>query len=651
MAATFNDIGTERSAWCGELSFLLRLFSQWLKDNGLLETGIAARIARLEHQVRFEKVTVAFVAEYSRGKSELINALLFADYGLRILPARAGRTTMCPTEIGYQPGTAPCLRLLPIQTRLDPQSLLDWRTVPDAWVGSELDVTDSEQLASTLDRVTETIQVSTDEAKALGFFQSQTPPISDQLGAQGLVKIPKWRHALVNIAHPLLAQGLVIVDTPGFNAIGAEPELTHGLIAQAHAVVFVLGADTAVTQSNLVIWEQHIPKNAHGVPRPLVVLNKLDALWETFSSPAQVPRKIDLQIANVSQKLRLKPDQILAVSAKSALIAKVNNKTELLTKSCIADLEAALVNGVLGQGNHLLAAAVSSSLTQLQLDLGRAIQIRRSVIDETLTGLRGMQSTSTALLIQMRHQLADERQHFELGCAKFSALIAVQSKMFRAVFSAFEERAIRQEVQALNAVLAQPGLKLGAKNAYSQAFENLRRRISTVQALVEEIQAMHSSAFEQFNAQFKFSLGPVTPPSLEPHRSELNLTQIHHAQYLGLRNALRLQQPLFVERLSKELYARLMRLREELCTDMVAWRNSLAGEVEAQLASRRVALEHRRNTVEKIEHATAGIGQRAEQIALRKQELEKLAQKLDEQASCLIATNDDGRVRDVSMLA
>ena len=47
-----------------------------------------------------EKLVVAFVAEFSRGKSELINAIFFADTGRRILPATPGRTTMCPVELG-----------------------------------------------------------------------------------------------------------------------------------------------------------------------------------------------------------------------------------------------------------------------------------------------------------------------------------------------------------------------------------------------------------------------------------------------------------------------------------------------------------------------------------------------------------------------
>jgi hypothetical protein len=74
----------------------------------------------------------------------------------------------------------------------------------------------------------------------------------------GRVEIPRWRHAVINFPHPLLQQGLVILDTPGLNAIGTEPELTLSLLPNAHAVLFILAADTGVTQSDLTVWREHI---------------------------------------------------------------------------------------------------------------------------------------------------------------------------------------------------------------------------------------------------------------------------------------------------------------------------------------------------------------------------------------------------------
>ena len=68
------------------------------------------------------------MAEFSRGKSELINAIFFAQYGQRVVPSSAGRTTMCPTELQYDPRLPVGVRLLPIDTRLLPVPLADLRT-------------------------------------------------------------------------------------------------------------------------------------------------------------------------------------------------------------------------------------------------------------------------------------------------------------------------------------------------------------------------------------------------------------------------------------------------------------------------------------------------------------------------------------------
>ena len=153
---------------------------------------------------------------------------------------------------------------------------MEWRLVPEKWTRIDLDVNDPQQLAQALERVADTRRVTQDEARALGYWNSQLPDDNPMVDAKGLVEVPKWRHALINIAHPLLKQGLVILDTPGLNATGAEPELTVSLIPQAQAIVFVLGADTGVTKSDLSIWREHLVTETAPDDTRLVVLNKID---------------------------------------------------------------------------------------------------------------------------------------------------------------------------------------------------------------------------------------------------------------------------------------------------------------------------------------------------------------------------------------
>jgi hypothetical protein len=323
MSMSFNEQFDQHGIWRREFALRLKLLAEWMKEHDLLDAAVEERLRRLESQVRSDKVMVAFVAEFSRGKSELINAIFFAGYGRRIMPASAGRTTMCPTELGYDNDVPPCLRLLPIETRLQAQGLMEWRAVPEKWTRIDLDVKDPAQLAKALEKVAEVRHVSTDEARALGFWSDENPEDNPRVGTDGLIEVPKWRHALINIAHPLLKQGLVILDTPGLNAIGAEPELTVSLIPQADAVVFILAADTGVTKSDLAIWREHLVTGEDGVVSRLVVLNKIDTLWDALSSPEQVQAQIDRQQASSAEILGLPESQVIPVSAQKGLVAKV----------------------------------------------------------------------------------------------------------------------------------------------------------------------------------------------------------------------------------------------------------------------------------------------------------------------------------------
>src|SRR5206468_6539289 len=167
VATSFNEQFDQHGAWRREFALRLKLLGEWLKDHDLIDAAVEERARRLEGQMRSDKVMVAFVAEFSRGKSELINAIFFAGYKRRIMPASAGRTTMCPTELGYDAEVPPCLRLLPIETRLQTQPLMEWRAVPEKWMRFDLDVHGAAHLALAIEKVAEVRRVTSDAARAV----------------------------------------------------------------------------------------------------------------------------------------------------------------------------------------------------------------------------------------------------------------------------------------------------------------------------------------------------------------------------------------------------------------------------------------------------------------------------------------------------
>ncbi len=639
MTTSFNEQFDQLGTWRREFGLRLKLLAEWMKDNELLDAAVDERLRRLGTQVRSDKVMVAFVAEFSRGKSEMINAVFFAGYGRRIMPASAGRTTMCPTEMGYDADVPPCLRLLPIETRLQPQALMEWRMVPEKWTRIDLDVNNPQQLASALEKVAETRKVTQDEARALGFWHNQAPDDNPLLDAQGMVEVPKWRHALINIAHPLLKQGLVILDTPGLNAIGAEPELTVSLIPQAHAVVFILGADTGVTKSDLSIWREHLITESGDTDARLVVLNKIDTLWDDLSSPAQIQAQIDRQKISTAEILGIPQDRVIAVSAQKGLVAKVTDDEELLQRSCLPVLEEALGRGMMGKRQRILSEAMASGITDLRAETGRVINIRKRDLTEQMMELKGLQGKNAAVIKHMRTRISQEQAEFDLGGAKIHAVRSVHLKLLREVFGILGSTALKKEMTQLTATLLQKGLKLGVKRAYGETFDRLRANLQRVQTLCGEIQSMLAASFRQLNGEHGFSLQAPTEPQMAQYLTDLDMVERSHVQYLGIGNAFKLAQPEFADRLVRALSTRLRGIHETALGDVELWSKSAAAQLDAQLRERRRNFSRRIEAIDRIQQAAGGLEDRIQDVDQQEAALSQIELKLIELTDYLIAAH------------
>lgn len=650
MGPSFNEQFEQHGAWRREFARQLKQLGDWMTTHELMDAAVQERLQRLEDQVRTDKVMVAFVAEFSRGKSELINAIFFADYGRRIMPASAGRTTMCPTELGYDPSVAPCLRLLPIDTRLQLKSLAEWRLKPDRWVEVALDIHDAGQIAKALEKVAQVSRVSVDDARAMGFWHDELPDENPSQDAQGMVEVPMWRHALINMPHPLLKQGLVILDTPGLNAVGAEPELTVNLIPQAHAVVFILGADTGVTRSDLSIWREHLVSTPESTEARLVVLNKIDTLWDTLNSPQQIQEQLERQCQTSAEMLGVRLDQVVPVSAQKGLVAKIACDDVMLEASGLPVLEEALAKGIMGQRQAILRSAIGAGIAGLRAETSRVLNIRRRDLDDQMLELRSLRGKNAAVIGSMRNRIEQEQREFDLSATKIHAVRAVHLKLLRDVFQQLGTKALKEQLTDLVGALQQKGLKLGVRKQYAETFKGLKSTLDMAQASATEIHAMLEGTFRQLNAEFGFSLQVPAVPQLDPFALDLDRIEQSHLQYLSVGNALKLVQPEFAERLGRALSMRLRAVFESAANDLELWSKSATAQLDAQLRERKRSFSRRIEAVDRIQQAASGLEDRIAEIEEGEAALERLDQRLQqltEQLMCLSADATDTEHHDV----
>lgn len=624
------------SAWRHGVISALKQYQAWIAGAELADAATEQRLARTLARLSDDKLSVAFVAEFSRGKSELINAIFFADYGQRILPSAAGRTTMCPTELLYDPAWPPCIRLLPIETRAENLSTSDYREQASAWTMLPLDLDTPESMHDVFRQVCLTRHVSVEEAKRYGLYDENDPDMAATLNDDGLVEISLWRHAIINFPHPLLQQGLVILDTPGLNAIGTEPELTLNLIPHAHAVLFILAADTGVTKSDIEVWRQHI---GGGAGR-LVVLNKIDSMWDELRSDEEVNGAISRQQEHAAHMLSLEPRQVFPVSAQKALVAKITNEARLLEKSRLGELERALFDELIPAKKDIVRKQLAHDLNMLSSGQQALIGARMRGIVEQLHELKSLRGKNQSVIAHMVKRVEAEKKEFDSSLFKLQATRAVFTRLSTELYTNMGMDILRDHVHEVRDAMARSRFTLGMREAVKAFFASIRQDLHSSEHKIDEIRDMMDVMYRKFSAEHGLSLAPPMAFTLDKYRDEIaDIEDIYDKQF-GTMTLLTTSRVVLIERFFDSIASSVKRCFKAANADAEAWLKVIMAPLEAQIRQHKEQLKHRQASIQRIHDATDDLEQKIEAFEQSQAELEQLKVRLAELAGAIsIAIN------------
>jgi hypothetical protein len=634
----------EYGAWRASIAAALDDYRAALASGDVSDAATTQRMAQAAARVRDDRLSVAFVAEFSRGKSELINAIFFADYGQRILPSSAGRTTMCPTELLYDAAWEPCIRLLPIETRARQLSTSDFREDAGAWTVLPLDLEAPERMAHAFRQVSMTRRVSPEEAQRYGLYDPEDPELADALGSDGLVEISQWRHAIINLPHPLLKQGLVILDTPGLNAIGTEPELTLNLIPNAHAVLFVLAAETGVTRSDIEVWRTHIGAG----PGRIVVLNKIDAMWDALRSDAENDAEIARQQTGVAQQLGLAPEQVYPVSAQKALVGRIQGDMALVERSRLGALEAALLHGLIPQKKAILGSALRADLEALAGAQASALAARGRGLVEQLQELKSLRGKNQNVLAHMMRRIEVERKDFDAGLLRLQDARARFTKLSTGLYSILDMDAVARRAETVRLALQASRFATGMRAPVRAFFENVRASLDAADAQVAEIGKVMDAMVRGLAAEHGLTMAPPMPLSLSRYRDEIDAVEAQYVKQFGTATLLMTSRSTLLERFFDSIVSNVRRSFRAANADVEAWLKVIMVPLETQIRQHKEQLRHRLSSIQRIHDATDSLEQKIAAFEASQEQLDGQRQRLDALNQAVAAALGDAALREAA---
>ena len=75
------------SRWKEDIVSQIKAYRDWLSGHDMSSPEDDLRIYEILDSLESDHITIGFAAEFSRGKTELINSIFFADYKRRLLPS------------------------------------------------------------------------------------------------------------------------------------------------------------------------------------------------------------------------------------------------------------------------------------------------------------------------------------------------------------------------------------------------------------------------------------------------------------------------------------------------------------------------------------------------------------------------------------
>lgn len=611
--------------WKSDLVKAIENFQSWLDTTGLEESEQSLKIYETLQTLKHDRITLAFVGEFSRGKTELINAIFFSQFKRRLLPSEAGRTTMCPTELFYDiDEPKPYMRLLPIESRMEDASITEHKQNALNWTHIQLDIASPASMASSFSQITKTKKVKAIEAKRLGLYDIITDDNGSELSDHSIVEIPMWRHALINFPHPFLEQGLTILDTPGLNSLGNEPELTINMLPNAQAAIFVLAADTGVTRSDMDIWRRHLKSFRRNHNNGLIIaLNKIDTLWDDLKTEDEIKQSIQRQCAETSKTLGISAKRVFAVSAQKGLIARVKNNAKLEKASNLSAMENVLSNEILPQKEQLvrntLIADINDMMQESKSILLSQFNAKKKSI-QTFSGLSGKNENIIQILLE---KTREEQAVYHRNAQSLQSSRQILSGQYNRLKSIIDLDRLDRQVNDARQSMKGSWTTTGMKQAMKTLFDSISNTMGEAAKQTELTNRLVKSIYNRFQNENEDS--DVKPKlfSINSYKQDIEILYQDADEYRTSVYSTMTEQSFVIKKFFISLVSRARNLYYQLNKDADDWGKRALTPLIRQVKAHKRELKVRLEQLKKAGHSRDSIADRVSQLKIEAKGLQK----------------------------
>lgn len=648
----FSDRLKALQSWRSTLTHAIQQVTDTLRDTQFLRAEDVLRLAKCKQAVAAERVTLVFIAEMARGKSELINAMVFSDLGRRFLPSGLGRTTRCVTELRFDRDIETSVRCLPIETRESSRSFAELMQDESAWQSIAFDADKPKSVAAALATLSETRFVSMADAVAWGLHnESAAKNSANKSGDGGQVEVARWRHAIVNFPHPLLDSGLVVLDAPGLAAFLSEPELAQNRLPKADAALLVLDVGEEMTKRDLAVWRDYMgggriareAREAREARGPLVeldedivavgdlavkqvrlvVLNKIDDLdIDTTRPRADANREmlleIDRRVHETADLLRVDPINVVPISAKLGLVGKLANDKDKTLRSRIYHLERDLATKLPRDRQQPLTEDIAGVLSN-------ALQAAQTTLDhsrfetlEALSALVDVRAKNDRIMATIIAKTTTKQERVVDTLKELKSIKAMQIKLGDELAEVANVASAKRDIERAKKAIVASIVPATTLDAVAQYFAATEKKLTGIDQKINEIRTLFADVGKKLRSDFgltnirAFDVHPF--PTQRFHTELAKAREAADDEFSKTSNLVLRRGSALAKQFEELVATRVQHIFEIAQRETTTWVRGLYKAIERPLEDARTRLEHTVESIEKVKSAELDLAERIAEL-------------------------------------
>ena len=433
-----------------------------------------------------------------------------------------------------------------------------------------------------------------------------------------------WRHAIINYPHPLLEQGLVILDTPGLNALGAEPELTMSMLPQAHVVMFVLGADTGVTKSDMAVWNDHVcmAKSDKKEGR-VVVLNKIDTLWDELRGEEAVSASISRQAQETAAALGVNKGHVFAVSAQKGLLGKIRKNEELIARSGLPELEVKLSEDIVPAKQFLIRKKVEQEMKDIVERTAATLGERLAATKAELKELKSMSGKNRDVIKNMMEKKRQDQESYDKKLANLEKTKHVLDEQVRLLLAQLSMNAFDHLIEKTRDDMRGSWTTHGLKAGMRTFFDGSMLTMAKVHKQTERIKGLVEAVYKQFQVGHGLAKLKLESFALQPYYQQFKHLHKEAEVFRNSPTMVMTEQHFVVKKFFITLASRARQIFEESNKGAQLWSKAIMAPVFARIREHKLTMDQRVANLQKIHKSLDNLNVRISHLEAAREKLEQ----------------------------